>query len=182
MSILVPLAEGFEEIEAITVIDVLRRGGIDVCSVAIGKSLNVLGSRGITVTADKIWDDIDWKSFDGIVLPGGGDGTKNLAGDPRIAEAVRVFDKAGKLVAAICAAPMVLGFAGILKGRKATCYPSCEGPLGNAYVTDQKVVEDGNLITSQGPGTAMDFALALVRKLAGEQTAKAVCNGLRPNW
>lgn len=181
MSILVPLAEGFEEIEAVTVIDVLRRGGIDVCPVSISKSANVLGSRGITVTADRIWDDIDWKSFDGIVLPGGGEGTKNLAADPRIAEVVRAFDKTGKLVAAICAAPMVLGFAGILRGRKATCYPSCEGPLGDAYVSDRKVVEDGNLITGQGPGTAMDFALALVRKLAGEQTAKSVCNGLRPN-
>ena len=182
MRVLVTLAKGFEEIEAITVVDVLRRGGIEVCAVAMGTDLAVLGVRGVTVQADRTWAEIRAEEFDAIVLPGGGEGTQNLAKDERVLDTVRAFDRAGKWVAAICAAPMVLGIAGILKGRNATCYPSCEGPLGDAYVSDQKVVEDRNLVTSQGPGTAMDFALALVRKFAGEQTEISVRNGLRPNW
>ena len=181
MRVLVALAKGFEEIEAITVVDVLRRGGVEVCAVAMGETRLVLGSRGVTVQADRLWHEVSTDDFDAIVLPGGAEGTRNLAEDERILETVRAFDRAGKWVAAICAAPMVLGYAGILSGRKATCYPSCEGPLGDAYVSDQKVVEDGNLVTSQGPGTAMDFALALVSKFAGEETEIAVRNGLRPN-
>ncbi len=178
MRVLIPLADGVEELEAVTVIDVLRRGGIDVTSAALGDALPVKGSRGVTLLADTVLDSLDLESFDAIVLPGGGKGTENLLADSRVTEAVQTFDQAGKYVAAICAAPTVLAAAGILKeGRKATCYPSCAEELGSAY-DNAPVIADGNVITSQGPGTAMLFALVLVQHLAGEEAARRVADGL----
>jgi len=177
MRVLIPLADGVEELEAVTVIDVLRRGGIDVTSAALGDALPVKGSRGVTLLADAVWDSLDLESFDAIVLPGGGKGTENLLADTRVTEAVQTFDQAGKYVAALCAAPTVLAAAGVLKGRKATCYPSCAAELGRAY-DNAPVIADGNVITSQGPGTSMLFALVLVQHLAGDEAAHHVADGL----
>ena len=177
MRVLIPLADGMEELEAVTIIDVLRRGGVEVVSAALGTELAVHGSRGVTVLADALWDSLDTSSFDAITLPGGGKGTERLAADRRVIETVREFDKAEKFVTAICAAPTVLAQAGILRDRRATCYPACAEMLGESY-DDAPVIADGHLITSQGPGTAMLFALVLVRHFASGDTARAVAAGL----
>jgi len=177
MRVLIPLADGVEELEAVTVIDVLRRGGIDVTSAALGDALPVKGSRGVTLLADAVWSSLDPAGFDALVLPGGGRGTENLLADTRVIETVQTFDQAGKYVAALCAAPTVLAAAGILNNRKATCYPSCAAELGAAY-DNAPVIADGNIITSQGPGTAMLFALVLVQHLAGDETVQRVADGL----
>lgn len=175
MRILLPLAEGFEEIEAVTIIDVLRRGGLDVTTATLDDNLAVKGAHNIVVKADTTWPDSD--NFDVIVLPGGGTGTENLGSDPRVIEALKKFEAEGKLVAAICAAPTVLEQAGILEGKRATCYPACAPQLGASY-DDMPAVADGNVITSQGPATAMLFALVLVEHLAGKEVAQKLANGL----
>jgi 4-methyl-5(b-hydroxyethyl)-thiazole monophosphate biosynthesis len=178
MRVLIPLADGVEELEAVTVIDVLRRGNIEVVSAALGDVLSVKGSRGVTLLADATWASLDLSGFDALVLPGGGKGTEALSEDPRIEEAVIAFHEAGKIVAALCAAPTVLAQAGILEGRRATCYPTCAEQLGDAYDDGAPVIADGTIITSQGPGTAMLFALVLVQHLAGDETAQRVADGL----
>ncbi len=177
MRVLIPLADGVEELEAVTIIDVLRRGGVEVTSAALGISLTVSGSRGVQLLADELWATLDTDAFDALVLPGGGKGTEALLADPTVTAAVRAFDAAGKHVAAICAAPAVLAAAGILKNRKATCYPSVAAQLGKSY-DDAPVIADGNVITSQGPGTAMLFALVLVQHFAGDEAARRVAAGL----
>jgi 4-methyl-5(b-hydroxyethyl)-thiazole monophosphate biosynthesis len=178
MRVLIPLAEGVEELEAVTIIDVLRRGGVETVSVALGGKRGVKGSRGVTIQADALWDALDVESFDAIVLPGGGKGTENMAADRRVIETIRAFDEAGKFVAAICAAPLVLVKAGILKGRTATCYPVCAEALGEAYDDSAPVIADGTVITSRGPGTAMLFSLVLVQHFAGDEIARRVADGL----
>jgi len=178
MRVLVPWADGLEELEAVTIVDVLRRGGVETVTVALGGSRAVKGSRGVTMQADALWGALDIDAFDAIALPGGGKGTENLAADRRIIETVQAFDNAGKFVAAICAAPMVLAKAGILKGRTATCYPACAEALGDAYDDSAPVIADGTIITSRGPGTAMLFALVLVQHFAGDETAHRVADGL----
>ncbi|HRT29231.1 MAG TPA: DJ-1/PfpI family protein [Kiritimatiellia bacterium] len=177
MRVLVPLADGVEEIEAVTVIDVLRRGGIEVVSAALGHDRSVAGSRDVVLLADTVWDELEIDSFGAIVLPGGGLGTENLAADQRVLATLRAFAESDKFVAAICAAPTVLAQAGVLKGRRATCYPACAEALGKAY-DEAPVIADGHIITSQGPGTAMLFALVLVRHFADEETARKVADGL----
>jgi 4-methyl-5(b-hydroxyethyl)-thiazole monophosphate biosynthesis len=177
MRVLIPLANGVEELEAVTIIDVLRRGGIDITSAAIGDSLTIKCARGISLLADTKWSDLSANDFDVLVLPGGGKGTEALATDTRILDAVRSFNANGKLVAALCAAPTVLAKAGILKDRKATCYPTCIHLLGDTY-EDAPVIADENIITSQGPGTAMLFSLVLVQQLTDEENAQRVASGL----
>ncbi|MEM7821638.1 MAG: DJ-1/PfpI family protein [Candidatus Aenigmatarchaeota archaeon] len=168
MRVIVVLAEGFEEIEAITVVDVLRRAGIEVDMVGIVGTM-VSGSHGIRVMADKRFGEIKTEGYDGIILPGGDPGYKNLAKTSKILEIIKKMYSEGKIVAAICAAPYVLAKAGILEGKKATIYPGMESEL--QYPRGEKVVVDGNVITSQGPGTAMEFALAIVEKLVGKEKA-----------
>lgn len=177
MKILIPLADGVEEIEAVTLIDVLRRGGLDVGTAAVGPETRVEGAHGIILLADALWDNINPDAFDVIVLPGGGPGTERLAADGRVLDALRQFNDTGRFIAAICAAPTILADAGILEGRKATCYPSCAKALGESF-EPVPVVADGNIITGQGPGTAMLFALVLIRHLAGDETARRVADGL----
>ena len=177
MRVLIPLADGVEELEAVTIIDVLRRGGIEVTSAAIGHDRTVHGSRGVAFLADERWASLNIDSFDAIVLPGGGKGTENLAADARVIKTVQTFDEAGKYVAAICAAPTVLAAARVIRDRRVTCYPTCAGDLAESF-DDAPVVADGNLITSQGPGTAMLFALVLIRHFAGDETAHRVAAGL----
>jgi protein deglycase len=166
--VLVPLAPGFEEIEAITVIDVLRRAQIGVAVAAL-EGKEVEGAHGIRVGADLSLDAARAAEFDAIVLPGGQPGTRNLAADPRVLELVRTLAQSGKIVAAICAAPTVLEAAGVLAGRRATAFPGEELP--SAEYSFDRVVEDDNLVTSRAAGTAMEFALALVRRLAGHGVA-----------
>lgn len=167
-SVLVPLAEGCEELEAVTVIDLLRRAGIEVVTAALGDG-PVTASRGVRLLADCPLDEALGRDYDMVVLPGGAGGAANLEADPRVREVLRKMADSGRFTAAICAAPKVLASAGLLSGKRATSFP---GALEGALVPDltyveEPVVADGKVITSRGPGTAMDFALALIETLAG---------------
>jgi len=177
MRVLVPLANGVEEIEAVTIIDVLRRSGLDVVGAAIGGSLTIQGSRGITLLADALWSSINPADFDALALPGGGKGTEALNADARIIQTVKAFNAAGKVIAALCAAPTVLATAGVLANRRATCYPTCINQLGESY-DEAPVIADGHIITGQGPGLSMLFALVLVQHLVGDEPAHRVAAGL----
>lgn len=174
-SVLIPLAEGFEEIEAISIIDILRRADIQVTTAALGE-LHVAGKHGVKVEADTSLDTVREQDFDMIVLPGG-PGATRLEADQRVLDLLRTFAQAGKFTAAICAAPKVLKAAGLLDGLRATSFPGVldVSPAdGMEYVTKQAVVKDGRVITSRGPGTAMDFALELVEVLAGSDVRERV--------
>ncbi len=176
--VLVPLAEGFEELEAVTLIDVLRRGGIAVHVAGLAPG-PVRGAHGIALVPDCGLEQVDAGSLAMIVLPGGQPGTDNLKRDPRILALVRELEASGRTVAAICAAPMVLAAAGVLEGREATSYPGVRRSLAGARVVeDRRVVRAGNVWTSQGPGTAMEFALALVAELRGEERARELAGEL----
>jgi 4-methyl-5(b-hydroxyethyl)-thiazole monophosphate biosynthesis len=171
--VLVPLAEGFEEIEAVTIVDVLRRAGLSVTVAGLeaGRS-SVRGSHGIAVETDCELGSVDAGGFDMIVLPGGMPGTKHLMQDQRVLAAVRSLHEQGKTTAAVCAAPMVLAAAGIVSGVEVTSHPSVRQSLpGAVVVEDRRVVRSGRVITSQGPGTSLEFALALVGELVGEERA-----------
>jgi len=165
---LVPLAEGFEEIEAVTIIDVLRRAGIEVVTAALG-DLEVMGAHGIALGSDRRLDDIRGEDFDAIVLPGGGPGAKRLQQDARILSLLREQRAAGRLIAAICAAPAALEAAGVIEGRRATAYPGTR--LASAQFSEDRVVVDRGLVTSRGPGTALEFALTLVVQLGHSEAA-----------
>jgi 4-methyl-5(b-hydroxyethyl)-thiazole monophosphate biosynthesis len=173
--VLIPLAPGFEEIEAITVIDLLRRAGIEVRTAALG-DLRVTGSHDITVEADIRLDDARVGDYDMIVLPGGMPGAEHLKQDARLSELLRQFAAEGRYTAAICAAPGVLAHAGLLAGRAATSYPGFlddDSAPGIRLKTDP-VVTDGKVVTSRGPGTAMDFGLALIELLEGPEARRVV--------
>jgi 4-methyl-5(b-hydroxyethyl)-thiazole monophosphate biosynthesis len=171
--VLVPLAPGFEEIEAVTIIDILRRADVRV-TVAGTVDGPVTGSRGVVIVPDTTLDRAADAAFDMIVLPGGGPGTENLRRDPRIAGLVRAQSDRGGYVAAICAAPTVLGDAGLLTGRRVTSYPSYQSQLTEADYQTDRVVVDGHLITSRSPGTALEFALTLVEHLAGRSVSQRI--------
>lgn len=163
------LANGFEEVEAITPIDFLRRAEADVTTVAVGEKLTVTGSHGIDVTADVTIGDVNINDADMIVLPGGFPGYENLAKDSTLADHVDAMIKSDRFVAAICGAPAaILGVRGYLDGKKATCYPGMEDMLKGAFASADKVCVDKNVITSRSAGTAADFALALVKVLMGD--------------
>ncbi len=174
-TVLVPLAEGFEELEAVTVIDLLRRAGIEVIVAGLQEG-PVRGSRGTVILPDTPLEAVMGRDFDMVVLPGGLPGADHLDADPRIRELLRRTAEGGRYVAAICAAPKVLASAGLLHNRSATSFP---GALDEADVPGLKyetraVVQDGRVITSRGPGTAMDFALALIEALAGPEKRREV--------
>lgn len=164
-SVLIPLAEGFEELEAVTVIDLLRRAGVEVVTAGLEVG-PVKGSRQTVIAPDATLDGAMARDFDMIVLPGGLAGAQHLADDDRVIGLVKRMADGGKFTCAICAAPMVLAKAGVLEGKRATCYP---GVVEGANITGEAVVRDGNVITSRGPGTAMDFALALIEALEGKE-------------
>lgn len=166
--VLLFLAEGFEEIEAFTVVDVLRRAEIicDTCSI---KDEYVKGCHDIVVRADKNIMDDDLKIYDAVVLPGGIPGAENLRYNTRVIETVKEFYANGKLVAAICAAPIILEEAGILKGIKVTSYPGFKDKLGNSIYKEESVVEDLNILTSRGPSTALEFSFSILNKLGKEE-------------
>lgn len=179
MKILIPLAEGFEETEAVAVIDILRRAGIETVTAALGKN-PVTGSHGIPVTADIIFNEND--SFDAIVLPGGMPGSTNLKNNPGIIRTIKKISGSGGLTAAICAAPIVLEEAGILAGKKYTCYPGYEDRIKDAVYVLEKVVSDGTVITGAGAGCAPLFALEIVRYFKGGETVKKIKEQIVAFW
>lgn len=172
--VLVALAAGAEELEAVAVIDVLRRAGCAVTAAGIAGAGPVECSRRVRIVPDAKWVDVAPSDFDVLIIPGGMAGVEALMKFPALLETIRCFDAAGKMLAAICAGPLVLHAAGVLKGRRATCYPSCSARLTDAIFVGERVVRDGHIITSQGPGTALAFALFLAAALEGVEKADAV--------
>lgn len=173
------LADGFEPVEVTAPIDCLRRAGIEVDSVSIMPGLNVESAQNIEYIADKLLDDVDLNDYDALIVPGGSVGVENLKKCRKLSEALGNFFNEDKVVASICAGPLVLNAFGLLEGRHATCYPGCEADFpSGVYVPLEDVVIDGNLITSKGPGTALDFGIEIVRKLADEDTAEEVARGM----
>ena len=171
-------ATGFEEVEALTVVDLLRRAEIVCDIVALDGASEIAGSHGIAVCADKAFGDVNVDGYDALLLPGGQPGTKNLGNDERVLSLLREFNRAGKLTAAICAAPTVLAKAGLLEGKRATCYPGLEGKLTGATPGAEAVIADGTVITSRGVGTAIPFALSLVEYLDSKERADALAESI----
>lgn len=177
-TVLIPLAQGCEEIEAVTVMDILRRAGIEVISAGLDAQ-PVRASRGVMLLPDTTLDAAIKQAYDMVVLPGGQPGTNNLKADMRIIKLLQHMVQQGKYVAAICAAPSVLAAAGLLDGKRATSFPGALDAFPHIQRQHAVVVEDGKLITSRGPGTAMDFALVLVERLAGHARRAEVEAGLQ---
>ena len=172
--VLIPLAQGCEELEAVTIIDILRRAGIQVITAGL-EAGPVRASRGTVLVPDTTLDEALLNVFDMIVLPGGMPGSEHLKNDSRVISALQEQAAAGKYTAAICAAPMALHAAGLLEGKRATSFPGVIDDLpGTHHYSDERVVVDGRVVTSKGPGTAMDFALTLVELLAGKTKRDAV--------
>ncbi|MBR2301380.1 MAG: DJ-1/PfpI family protein [Bacteroidaceae bacterium] len=161
------LADGFETVEALAPVDVMRRAGLQVVTVSIMGRKEVLSAQDVNVVADVLFDDCNFIDADAVVLPGGSVGTENMSACEPLRAVVDRMNNEGKLIAAICAAPMVFGRMGILKGRKATCYPGCEGDLAGAEYTAATVQNDGNIITACGPGVSFDFGFAIVEYFCG---------------
>ena len=172
------LAEGFEEIEGLTVVDLLRRAKIETEMVSIMDTKQVTGSHGIEVTADSMFADNDYADAEILVLPGGMPGTLNLGNHEGLCELLKKQYDAEKKIAAICAAPSVFGQLGFLNGRIATCYPGFEIKLEGAIVLATKVAVDGHVTTSRGMGTAIDFSLKLIEQLIGLETAMEISEGI----
>ena len=176
--VLVPLANGFEEIEAVTIIDVLRRGGVDVTTASISAQTEVEGAHGMVVRADALFAEVKDMEYDAIVLPGGGEGTENLMNCDALCRRLQVQKEAGRLNCAICAAPTVLVEAGVVDpGLHVTCYPSV-APEMDRPVAPVQVVSDHDVITGQAPGAAMLFSLVVLQALAGEDVAAKVAAGM----
>lgn len=172
------MADGCEEIEGLTVVDIVRRVGIHITTISISDKKEVAGAHGITFLADAKKDEVDFSTLDGIVLPGGMPGTTNLGADETVDKVIREFAAGGKLVAAICAAPSVLGQAGLLNGKHATSYPGFEPKLTGAVTSEDPVVQDGNVITSRGMGTAIAFALEIVSYFTDKKTADKLAESI----
>ncbi|MGN1143049.1 MAG: DJ-1 family glyoxalase III [Anaerovoracaceae bacterium] len=170
--VLIHLATGFEEVEALTAADLLRRAEIDCRLVSVTGERVVAGTHGISVEADCLFEEADYDACEMIVLPGGMPGAQGLRDHAGLGREIVRFAEEGKPLAAICAAPLVLGHYDVLQGRKSTIYPGMEEFLTGGVHVDKPVVRDGNLITGQGPAFAMEFALELVTFLKGEKTAK----------
>lgn len=171
ITIIVNLAEGFEEMEALIPVDVWRRAGFRVITLAMGKQLEVTGSHQITVLADQLYDEGDFEQADMIFLPGGLPGANNLDAHEGLRNQLISFGKKGKMLGAICAAPLVLGHNQLLRNKKATCFPGFEKEMLGAIATGVPVQIDGNIITGKGAGVALEFALEVVKHFKGEQFA-----------
>lgn len=172
------LANGFEEIEALGTVDILRRAQIPVITVSITDDKVVTGAHNVPVTADAIFSETDFKDIEILVLPGGMPGAKHLNEHEGLKKLIAEYNSKGEQIGAICAAPMVLGGLGILDGKRATTYPGFEPELIGAKVTGENVVIDGNITTGKGPGLVFEFALRLVEQIAGLQTRRGVQEGL----
>jgi protein deglycase len=171
--VVILLAEGFEEVEAIAIVDVLRRADIEVVIAGLHEG-PVTSARRVRVIPDIVIDTIRSEDFDMIVLPGGQPGSDNLNADARVRRLITEFHAKGKLTGAICAAPYVLANAGILEGKRVTSYPTYRDRLGKVAYEEQSVVEDGNVMTSRGPGTALCFGLSIVARLVGKEKAQQI--------
>ncbi|MDR2680045.1 MAG: DJ-1/PfpI family protein [Tannerella sp.] len=165
MKALVFLATGFEELEAVGTIDILRRGDIETITVSVTGDKTVTGVHGIPVIADKLFEETDCTLFDALVLPGGGPGSEMLNRHEGLRKALVTSYESGKLIAAICASPRVFGSLGLLKGKKATCYPGIEPELTGATIVNEPTVTDRNIITGRGPGLVIEFGFALLNYL-----------------
>lgn len=174
MEILVLLADGCEEVEALTVVDLLRRANISVCMASVSNSKKIIGSHGIEFYADELFQNVILKDFSGVFLPGGLPGTHTLRHNSDVIQVIRDLYKKGLLVSAICAAPVVLEKAGILTGKSVTCYPGFETMITEGTVISKKVVVDGNIITGQSVGTAFEFGVQLIVYLKGEQAGQEI--------
>ena len=172
--VVVFLAEGFEEIEALTVVDLLRRGNIEVDTMSTKGNKFVTGRTNITVVADYNIDEKEMYEYDALVLPGGLPGTKNLMENKIICDTILKFNDEKKLISAICAAPTVFGKLGVLEGKKACCYPSFEKELLGAKVSSDSVCVEDNIITSKGIGTAIEFALSIIEYLQDKEVSERV--------
>lgn len=171
------MAEGFEEIEALTVVDVLRRGGVETTMVSVTENPYVTGAHGIEVLADAT-SEYEVTDENLVVLPGGLPGADNLRKSALVCDTVKKYVSEGRLVGAICAAPYVLGEFGVLNGKKATCYPGFESKLAGADYTANRVEVDGKIITGNGPSSALPFAIALLAAVTDEATANSVAQGM----
>lgn len=169
----VVLADGFEETEAMAIIDVLRRAEIDTVVAGLHDG-HIMSARKVRVVPDTVIDAVRADDFDMLVLPGGQPGSDNLNADLRVKELIKGFSRKNKLLGAICAAPIVLAGAGVIEGRHVTSYPTYKGKLGNVVYEEKSVVSDGNVLTSRGAGTALTFGLAIVERLVGREKAQKI--------
>ncbi len=176
--IAVHLAEGFEEIEAITIIDVLRRAEFDTVTISVSGNINVTGARQIIVLANQLFEEADYTAFDMIILPGGMPGAKNLNDHEGLKQEITKFNQQGKLLAAICAAPLIFGNMGLLKNKDVVCYPGFESYLAGANIKSDPVVVSGNIITGRGIGAALQFALTIVELLGSKEKADKLANDM----
>ncbi|MGN0374203.1 MAG: DJ-1 family glyoxalase III [Butyrivibrio sp.] len=174
MKFYVFLGNGFETVEALGVVDILRRGKVDVCTVSINDTREVISSHNIPVIADIIFDESDYRDGDGLLIPGGLKGVENLEAHNKLAEVIDEYAAEDKYVTAICAGPSILGHHGLLKGRNATCYPGFEKDLEGAVCKGAAFEVDGKFITGKGMGKTLDFALAILEALTDRDTAKHV--------
>jgi 4-methyl-5(b-hydroxyethyl)-thiazole monophosphate biosynthesis len=175
---LIFLAPGFEEVEMLTEVDMLRRAKLSIQMVSITDSLSVTGSHNVTIQADCLFQDADFDSSQMLILPGGMPGTLNLKAYQPLAKQIMAFHEAGKYLAAVCAAPTVFGELGLLNGKKATCYPGMEDGLVGAHFIAKPVVIDENIITSRGMGTCIPFASAIIEVLSDQATAEHILNAI----
>ena len=176
------MADGCEEIEGLTVVDIVRRAKLEMTTISITDKKEVTSSHNVTFLTDALASEVDFDGFDAIVLPGGKPGTLNLGASDMGNKVIKKFAGEGKIVAAICAAPTIYGEMGLLEGKNATCYPGMEDKLLGANWQEQPVVVDGNFVTSRGVGTAIAFALTLVTILKDEETAKSLANSIVYKW
>ena len=168
------VANGYEEVEMLTVVDLLRRAGMTCDIISVTGEKELTSSHRVTVAADLLYEDADFDSYDALVIPGGMPGTTNLGKHEGVCEQLKKAYAGGKLIAAICAAPTVFGKLGLLEGKKAICYPGMEDQLTGADVTYESAVRDGNIITSRGMGTAIDFGLEILAYYEGRGEAAAL--------
>ena len=178
MAVFLFLAEGFEETEAIATLDILKRGDLKAISVSVTGRNIVVGAHGIATVADQLFDEMDFSEGDMLVLPGGMPGTKHLNAHAGLRSLLLRYHSEGKRIAAICAAPSVLGELKLLEGKRTTVYPGFEKAMKGATVIDAPIVKDGNIITAKGSGKVFDFGLAIVAELAGQEKADEVATGL----
>ncbi len=171
IKIAVPLAEGFEEIEAVSIIDVLRRADLDVTVFSISNKKEVTGSHSVKIIADRLFNEVDFSKTDMIVLPGGLPGATNLNNHTGLRDVILDFNKSKKALGAICAAPLVFGSLGILNNKNATCYPGFENQLKGATTTGNEVELSDKIVTGKGAGVAIKFALKIVETIHGKQFA-----------
>ncbi len=173
------MADGTEEVEALTVVDLLRRAGVAVTTVSVMEREEIVSSHNIGIRTDEMFGASDYADGDMLVLPGGMPGTTHLKEHEGLQKILKKYEKDGKYLAAICAAPSVLGSNGLLSGKQAICYPGFEEQLDGAEIVNKNVVHDGQFITSKGLGTAIDFSLTLIEILAGSEAAANVARGVQ---